>query len=122
MLLIDRSCGLEGVYLYLIFFKFVCLYVIFFKYDRAVVQSYELFVFVMSSMSRKQHILQPFEDTLSVTSRRSIFHKLKCVGAVYKVLQYSGKALKTKNCKLTGAFQFFAVRREGVPGCMRTCL
>lgn len=81
-------------------------------------RSYELFVFVMSSMSRKQHILQPFEDTLSVTSQCSIFHELKCVGTVYKVLQYSRKALKTENCKLTGAFQFLAVRREGVPGCM----
>lgn len=28
-------------------------------------QSNELLVFVTSGMSRKQHILQPFEDTLS---------------------------------------------------------
>lgn len=61
------------------------------------VQSYELFLFVMSSMSRKQHIFQPFEDTLSVTSRCSIFDELQCVGTVYKVLQYSQKALKMKS-------------------------
>lgn len=99
MLLIDRSCGLAEVYLYLIFFKFVSLYLIFFKYGRTLVQSYELFVFVTSSMSRKQHTLQLFEDTLSVTSQRSIFYKLKCVGTIYKALQYSRRALKTKNCK-----------------------
>lgn len=60
------------------------------------VQSYELFLFVMSSMSRKPPILQPFEDTLSVTSRSSVF-ELQCVGTVYKVLQYSQKALKMKS-------------------------
>lgn len=121
MLLFDRSCGLEGVYIHLIFFKFVCLYLIFFKYGRTLVRSYELFVFVMSSMSRKQHVLQPFEDTLSVASQCSIFHELKCVGTVYKVLQYSQKALKTKNCKWRGAFQSSAGRRGGVPGCRCTC-
>ena len=69
------------------------------------VRGYQSFVF-MSSMSRRQHILQPFEDTLSVTSRCSIFHKLECVGTVYKVLQPSQKALNTENCELTGVCQF----------------
>lgn len=60
------------------------------------VQSYELFLFVMSSMSRKPPIFQPFEDMLSVTSRSSVF-ELRRVGTVYKVLQYSQKALKMKS-------------------------
>lgn len=60
------------------------------------VQSYELFLFVMSSMSRKPPIFQPFEDMLSVTSRSSVF-ELQRVGTVYKVLQYSQKALKMKS-------------------------
>lgn len=55
------------------------------------VRSYELFAFVMSRVSRKQHIFQPFEDTLSVTSQCSIFDELKCVGTGYKVLERSGK-------------------------------
>lgn len=55
------------------------------------VRSYELFAFVMSGVSRKQHIFQPFEDTLSVTSQCSIFDELKCVGTGYKVLERSGR-------------------------------
>lgn len=85
-------------------------------------RSDELFAFVMSRVSGKQHIFQPFEDTLSVTSQRSIFHELECVGTGYKVLQDSGEALKAQSWELTGASQIGAARREGVRGWMCTRL
>lgn len=112
----DRSWGLEGVYLYLIVFKSARLHLIFLKYGRSLSGSDELFVFVMSSMSRKQQILQPFEDTLSVTSQCSIFHELECVGTVHKVVQDSWKALQANGCfPIPGC-------RGRCTWCMCTCL
>lgn len=90
----DRSRGLEGVYLCSRFSKFICLCFNILQIRWGCERSDELFVFAMSSVSRKRHTLQPFEDALSVTSRCSIFHEPRCVGTLYKVLQQSRKAPK----------------------------